>query len=164
MFVRTRVKKQRKGPIQLDLFEPHELGFEFKVIITNKELQAKWLLQYHEERGSQEAIFGELKSHCSVDYIPVRTFQGNLTYLLAGLFSFNLMRELQMIDRPADRRTPPKRASLWSFERVDTIRKTLVQRAGRLSRPEGKLTLTFCSRKKIKARVERFIDSLNHAA
>ncbi|TET54681.1 MAG: IS1380 family transposase, partial [Anaerolineales bacterium] len=36
VFIRKRVARQRKGPLQLDLFVPHEDGFEFKVIITNK--------------------------------------------------------------------------------------------------------------------------------
>ena len=29
VFVRTRTKKQYKGPVQLDLFIPHEYGYKF---------------------------------------------------------------------------------------------------------------------------------------
>jgi hypothetical protein len=36
LFIRTRVKQQHKEPIQLDLFVPHDYGYEFKVILTNK--------------------------------------------------------------------------------------------------------------------------------
>jgi hypothetical protein len=36
LLIRRRAKKQYKGPIQLDLFEPYEFGYEFKVIVTNK--------------------------------------------------------------------------------------------------------------------------------
>ena len=100
------------------------------------------MVAYHEGRGSQEGIFGELKSHCQQDYIPVRTLHGNQTYLLAGLFAYNLVRELQMQTTEPVRHTTSKRASLWIFEKVDTLRKTVIQRAGRFTRPKGKLTLT----------------------
>jgi len=63
----------------LDLFIPYEYGYEFKVIITNKTLRPKRVAAYHEGRGSQEGIFGELKSHCHQDYIPVRTLHGKPT-------------------------------------------------------------------------------------
>ena len=36
LMIRTLAKQQRKGPVQLDLFEPCQYGYEFKVIVTNK--------------------------------------------------------------------------------------------------------------------------------
>jgi hypothetical protein len=160
LFIRTRSKKQQKGPVQLDLFIPYEYGYEFKVIITNKTLSAKRVVAYHEGRGSQEGIFGELKSHCHQDYIPVRTLYGNQTYLLAGLFAYNLVRELQMQTTAPARRTTSKRASLWIFEKVDTLRKTVIQRAGRLTRPKGKLTLTISASLWIKRRLLNVLDAI----
>jgi hypothetical protein len=142
LFIRTQGKKQQKGPIQLDLFEPYEYGYEFKVIVTNKTVRAKRVAAFHEGRGSQEGVFAELKSHCHVDYVPVRTLYGNQTYLLAGLFAYNLTRELQMHTAPPTRGTTAKRTCLWVFEKVGTVRQTLLHRAGRLSRPQGLLTLT----------------------
>lgn len=135
VFVRTRTKKQQKGPIQLDLFVPHEYGYQFKVIVTNKPVQAQTLVTYHEGRGSQEGVFAELKTNCHLDYVPVRSREGNQTYLLAGLFAHNLMRELQMQTSPPCRTTTRQRATRWVFERLDTLRKTLIQRAGRLTHP-----------------------------
>jgi hypothetical protein len=142
IFIRTRVKQQHKGPLQLDLFIPYDYEYEFKAIVTNKTLQARRVAAFHEGRGSQEGIFAELKSHCHQDYVPVRRLYGNQTYLLAGLFAHNLMRELQMRTEKPLRHTTAQRTSLWVFEKVDTIRKTLLQRAGRLTRPQNKLTLT----------------------
>ncbi len=164
LMIRTKTKRQQKGPVQLDLFEPYEYGFEFKVIVTNKDLSASGVVSYHEGRGSQEGVFAELKSDCQMDYIPVRTRRGNETFLLAGLFAFNLIRELQMQMEPPQRSTTPKRTTLWAFEQVDTIRKTIFQRAGRLSRPAGKLVLTFCAGKHLKRRVLQIFQSLNTAA
>ena len=160
VFIRTRSKKQQKGPLQLDLFIPYEYGYEFKVIITNKTLKPKRITAYHEGRGSQESIFGELKSHCYQDYIPVRSLYGNQTYLLAGLFAYNLVRELEMQTTKPVRRTTSKRASLWVFEKVDTLRKTLIQRAGRFTRPKGKLTLTISANDWIKKRLLTLLNAI----
>jgi hypothetical protein len=160
LFIRTRTRKQQKGPVQLDLFVPYEYGYQFKVIITNKTLRPKRVAAYHEGRGSQEGIFAELKSHCHQDYIPVRTLHGNQTYLLAGLFAYNLVRELQMQTTKPLRCTTAKRASLWIFERVDTLRKTLIQRAGRLTRPQGTLTLTISANHWIKRRLLNVLDAI----
>jgi hypothetical protein len=153
VFIRTRTKRQQKGPIQLDLFIPYEYGYEFKVIITNKTLRPKGVTAYHEGRGSQEGIFGELKSHCHQGYIPVRSLHGNQAYLLAGLFAYNLVRELQMQTTQPSRNTTAKRASLWVFEKVDTFRKTLLQRAGRFTRPKGRLTLTISANQWIQGKL-----------
>jgi len=164
LMIRTKTKKQQKGPVQLDLFEPYAYGFEFKVIVTNKQLSAAGVVSYHEGRGSQEGVFAELKSHCQMDYIPVRRRRGNQLFLLAGLFAFNLVRDLQMHMEPPQRTTTRKRAPLWAFEQVETLRKNVFQRAGRLTRPAGTLILTFCTGKNLKQRVLQILGSLNTAA
>ena len=74
VFIRKRVRRQNKMPIQLDLFVPHEEGYDFKVIVTNKRVRAKRVVRFHEGRGSQEEIFAELKSQ--MDYVPVTTRVG----------------------------------------------------------------------------------------
>lgn len=160
LFIRTRVKKQQKGPIQLDLFVPQDFQYEYKVIVTNKPVGAKSIVSYHQGRGTQENIFGELKSHCHLDYVPVRKLCGNQVYLLAGLFAYNLTRELQMQTARRQRNTTHRRATLWLFEKVDTLRKTLIQRAGRLSRPTGKLTLTVASNDWLKNKFQHLLAAL----
>ena len=91
---------------------------------------------------------------------PLHTLHGNQTYLLAGLFAYNLVRELQMQTTKPLRRTTAKRASLWIFEKVDTLRKTLIQRAGRLTRPKGTLTLTISANHCIKRRLLNTLDTI----
>jgi len=164
VFIRTRVSRQRKGPVQLDLFVPHETGFAFKVIVTNKQVGVGTVLRFHEGRGSQEGIFGELKTHCAMGHVPVRRRLGNQMYLLAGLFAHNLIRELQMRTAERSRGTTDNRASLWAFERVDTVRKTLLRRAGRLTRPSGKLTLTISGTGTVKEKLLATLDRLRPAA
>jgi hypothetical protein len=160
LMIRTETKKQQKGPIQLDLFEPYAYGYEFKVIVTNKDLTAAAAVEYHGGRGSQEGIFGELKTDCQMGYIPVRRRLGNELYLLANLFAFNLIRDLQMQQEAPTRKTTRKRSALWKFERVGTFRRTILQRAGRLSTPSGKLVLTFCAGRNLKKRVLQIFQSL----
>lgn len=142
LYIRTRTQRQRKEPIQLDLFVPHEYGHDFKVIVTNKTLAAGGVVAFHEGRGSQEGVLGELKSDCQMGYVPVRTRNGNQLYLLAGIFAHNLARELQMATTPPCRNTTANRAALWAFEKLDTLRTTLLHRAGRFTWPQHVLTLT----------------------
>ena len=70
------------------------------------------------------------------------------------------MRELQMQTTEPSRGTTAKRTSLWVFEKVDTIRKTLIQRAGRLTRPKNALTLTISANAWIEKRFKRIFNAI----
>jgi hypothetical protein len=142
LFLRQTVAVQQKEPIQLDLFTPVAKGFEFKVIVTNKRTTAGRAARFHEGRGAQEKIYGELKSQAQMGYIPCRRLVANQIYLLSTIFVHNLGRELQMQATPPLRSTAIKRTAAWIFEELDTLRRTIIQRAGRLTRPQGRLTLT----------------------
>ena len=73
--------------------------------------------------------------------IPVRSWRGNQTYCLGAIMAHNLTRELQMQAQGPSSGTTPKRCNLWGFETLNTLRQRLVRRAGRLIRPQGRLTL-----------------------
>ena len=163
LFIRTRVKQQQKEPIQLDLFVPHAYGYEFKVILTNKPLGARKVLVFHNGRGSQEGIFAELKSDNALGYIPTRTWIGNQIYLLSVLLAHNLGRELQMIAHPPSRATLEKRPALWVFERLDTFRRRILQRAGRLIRPQGQLTLSMSANTAVQEELLHYLEALQAA-
>jgi Transposase DDE domain group 1 len=163
LFIRTRVKQQHKEPIQLDLFVPHEYGYEFKVILTNKPLGARKTLVFHNGRGSQEGILAELKSDNALGYIPTRTWVGNQIYLLSVLLAHNLSRELQMIAHPPSRATLEKRPAFWAFERLDTFRRRILQRAGRLIRPQGQLTLSMSANPAVQEELLHYLDALQAA-
>ncbi len=79
--IRTMRRTQRKGPLQLDLFEPVEENYEYKAIITNKTNTAAHVVKFHEGRGSQEKIFGEAKSRAQMDYIPAKRRAANEAFL-----------------------------------------------------------------------------------
>jgi hypothetical protein len=161
---RRRVRKPIKGPIQLDLFEPIERDWEYKMVMTNKAVSAKAVLQFHNGRGSQEGIFAELKSQGSLDYIPTRREIGNRVYMLSCVIAHTLGRELQMQARSPDRRNTPTRACLWALQKLDTMRKGVIQRAGRLTRPGGKLTLTMARNEHVAGEFQRLLTACSGQA
>ena len=142
LLLRHRVRTLNKEPIQLELFVPHQEGYEFKAVITNKVGSAKRILLFHNGRGKQESIFSELKGQCQMDYVPTRRLAGNQLYFLCAVLAHNLYRELEMRRGGVHRCTTARRAALWIFPEAATIRQRLIQRAGRLTRPQGRLCLT----------------------
>ena len=162
--IRQRSRVQHKEPVQLNLFIPYEYGYDFKVIITNKSLCAKKVLNYHNGRGAQEGLFAELKSQAQMDYVPTRNQAGNQVFLLCSMMAHNLSREMQMQCVTPSRHTTEKRAPLWQFEQLGTLRRTLFQRAGRLTRPKRKLTLTMSANQAVKSELLHYLDILKRAA
>lgn len=162
--LRQKTSRQRRGPIQLDLFEPKSFEYVYKVIVTNKKGSAKNVLLFHNGRGAQEKVFGESKQHAAVDLIPTRTKTGNLMFTLAGMLAHNLGRELQMATRPAERPTLPKRPSRWEFLDLGTLRQRYLHRAGTVSQPQGELTLTLSANPTVSSELLHFLDQLQKAA
>ena len=164
VFVRSQNRQQCKGTVQLDLFIPYTYGYDFKVIVTNKRLSVKKALAFHHGRGAQEGVFAELKSHTQMDYVPTRRKAGNQVYLLSAVLAHNLNREMQMRCYAKERNTTEKRAPLWQFEQLGTLRRKLIQRAGRLTKPHGRLTLTMCVNPSVKSELLHYLDIFKQPA
>ena len=164
VFTRKKNKKQRKGPIQLHLFEPRDFNYDYKVIVTNKTESAKTVVLFHNGRGSQECIFGDAKNDAALGVIPSRRLAGNQVYTLCSMMAHNLSREVQMLASPSVHRARAKRPAAWAFERLDTLRHRVIQRAGRLTRPQGELTLTMSANKSVRKDLLHFLDVLQKAA
>lgn len=164
IFTRRKNKKQYKGPLQLHLFEPRDYQFDYKVIVTNKTESTKRVVLFHNGRGSQEAIFGDAKTDAALDIIPTKRLAGNQIFTLCSMMAHNLSRELQMLASPAVPRALPKRPSAWAFERLDTLRHRIIQRAGRLTKPQGELTLTMSANHAVRKDLLHFLDVVKKAA
>lgn len=162
--VRRQVRVRDKGPVQLDLFIPQMVDSEFKVLVTNRTIRAREVVAFHDGRGAQEAVFAELKSQGQLDYVPTNTLAGNQVYLLSAILAYNLNRELQMATQPQARTTTTQRAPLWKFERLETVRRKLLQRAGRFSQPQGRLTLTLSANAEVRDELLQYRDELLRAA
>jgi hypothetical protein len=164
IFTRKKTKKQHKSPMQLHLFEPRDFNYDYKVIVTNKSETAKTTVLFHNGRGSQEAIFGDAKNDAALDAIPTKRLAGNQTFTLCAMMAHNLSHELQMLASPSASRTLPKRPTTWAFEKLDTLRHRIIQRAGRFTRPQGQLTLTMSANQTVREDLLHFLDVLQKAA
>lgn len=160
IFLRQTVKCQDKNPIQLDLFKPHEFGYDFKVIVTNRKTSVKNILHFHNGRGYQENIFSELKSQCQLENIPFRRKIPNLLYHQSAVLTHNLFREFQMKVYDQARNTTAKRKPLWIFFEANTIRQKFIHLAGRLTEPGGKLTLTMNGNAVIEKEFRHLLEAL----
>ena len=69
-----------------------------------------------------------------------------------------------MIVRPPDRGTNWGRAPMWVFEKMETFCKKIIQRAGRLTRPGGELTLTLGPDEAVKRELLSYLSALEKAA
>ena len=164
LFYRQRRGTPRKGPIQLDFFEPSSKHYEYKVLVTSKQTGAANVLAFYNGRGTSEGIFAELKSQSGMDCMPSCTLIGNKMYLLASVQAHNLNRELHMqTSERRTRRASPKRPALWSFDQIGSFRKRIVQRAGRLTRPRGVLTLTMSANRRVAEELSGIIHRLSSA-
>jgi hypothetical protein len=161
---RKRAKKQIKGPLQLDLFIPKDYEYQYKSVVTNKNEGARAVLSFHNGRGYQEAIIGEAKQCTQMDLIPCRRLMGNKTVMAASILAHNLSRELQMNVKSKVRSTTPNRHPLWDFEMLSTLRSRIIQRAGRLTRPQRELTLTMNANAALQNGLQEYLDMLDRAA
>jgi len=164
VFTKKKIKKPQKGALQLDLFEPVDRDYQYKVIVTNKTESAKAVVLFHNGRGSQESIFGNAKNDTALGVIPCKRLVANQVFTLASMMAHNFSREIQMLSHPAATRAKPKRPTAWKFKKLDTIRHQIIQRAGRFTWPKGKLTLTMSSNRAVKKDLLHFMDSLQKAA
>ena len=164
LFVRHKVQRQGKEPLQLDLFEPRDFDYDYRVVVTNKIASARSVLLFHQGRGSQEGIFAEAKQHAGLDLIPTRRLAGNQMITLCAMLAHNLGRQMQMLANPPSTYARAKRPAAWVFQTLDTMRHRFIQRAGRLTRPQGKLTLTLSPNPTVENDLGHFLEALQKQA
>jgi hypothetical protein len=80
------------------------------------------------------------------------------------MMAHNLSREIQMLAQSSAPRALAKRPAVYSFKRLDTLRHRIIQRAGRLTRPQGELTLTMSANQAVRSDLIQFLDVLKKAA
>jgi 16S rRNA C967 or C1407 C5-methylase (RsmB/RsmF family) len=69
-----------------------------------------------------------------------------------------------MMTRPAQRTIQEKRTALWQFEQLATLQQRIIQRAGRLIRPQGRLTLSMSANSAAQNELLQYLDQLEKAA
>lgn len=68
-----------------------------------------------------------------------------------------------MVAHPPQRGTRAKRPPLWAFEQLQTLRRNLIQRAGRLLRPGGRLVLSMNENAAVQRELTHYLDALGPA-
>ena len=99
--------KATQRSFAVTFFEPRDFNFDYKVIVTNKTESTKAIVQFHNGRGSQEAIFGDAKGDCGLNVIATRKLAGNQIYTLCAMMAHNLSKEIQILAKPAAQRSRP---------------------------------------------------------
>ena len=70
----------------------------------------------------------------------------------------------RMLANPPLLRARPKRPAAWRFQTLDTLRHRFIQRAGRLIRPQGQLTLTMSANPAVRKDLLHFLEAVQKAA
>lgn len=161
--LRQRRAKQHKEPLQLDLFEPKDWTYDYKVVMTNKSERPKNILLFHNGRGSQEKLLGEAKQNAALDVVPTRRKVGNHIFMLSSMLAHNLSKELQMSAKEQRRGTRYKRPTLWDFSSLGTIRQNLLRTAGYITNPQGELTLTLNTSDTARIEMTEYLEALDIA-
>ena len=106
----------------------------------------------------------DAKTDAALDLIPCKGLPANQIFTLCTMIAHNLSREIQMLASPPAPRSLPKRPTAWAFERLDTLRHRIIQRAGRLTKPKGELTLTMSANSATQRDLLHFLDVVQKAA
>lgn len=80
------------------------------------------------------------------------------------MIAHNWSREVQMLAASSASRIRPRRPAAWSFEKLDTLRHGIIQKAGRFTWPPGELTLTMSVNHAVRKDILGFLHVLQIAA
>jgi len=125
--------------------------------------RAATVVAFHEGRGEQEGLIGELKADCGVDRVPAKRLVANQIHLLTSLIAHNIGRELQISAGPEPACNTVHRAALWTCHELSTLRRQLLWQPARVLRPNGKLTLALGANTTMKERFLGFWHALARA-
>ena len=161
VFVRHKRPVQQSGPLQFDLLKPVSHKYEYQVIVTSSHAPADELIEFHQGRGGQEKLFGEAKQHAALDVVATKRLVANRMVTRAGMLAHNLGRELQMRTRSPEHPAPIRnRTARWRFQTLGTIANTIIHRAGRFVRPNGRLTLRLNANERVESNFRHLLDAL----
>lgn len=152
-----RVKK-RVIKRQLHLFVHRDPCFGYKVIVTNKTESAGSIILIHNGRDSQESVFGDAKTDAGADAIPCKRIVGSQIFTFCTMMDYKLFREIQMLSTPPAPKSLPKDPAAWAFDRLDTLRHRIIQRADRLARPKGEYPRTMSANQAVREDLLHFLE------
>ena len=161
---RKRVFHETRKNYQLDLFDPDDGTWEYSAVATNLDMGVRRLWRFMAGRGLHEKIIGELKSALALDTIPTHQYEANSAWQQLVVLAHNLLANFQIETGVIQRPRTHKRTTHWVLRSAQTLRFEIIHRAGRLLRPEGRLTLRLQRNKQVENQFNRISEALAKAA
>ena len=161
---RKRVMHPTRKNYQLDLFDPNNGTYEYSAVATNLPLKVRALWRFIAGRGMHEKAIGELKTGLGFDTIPTQDYNANSAWQQFVILTHNLLVNFQIETGLTKRNRTWKNTNRWPLKSIRTLRFELINRAGCLLRPEGRLKLRMQSNKHTEKQFRKIADFLRNAA
>ncbi|MDP2937425.1 MAG: transposase [Dehalococcoidia bacterium] len=101
---------------------PVPLMFHYRAIATNREEEAKEVVDLHNQRGEAENYFKELKAGFGMEWMPCGESYANAVFFRLGFLAYNLFLALKILGLPTE----------WRSYTIGTVRWRLYQVACRV--------------------------------
>jgi len=115
-------------------------------------------------RGSHEKAHAELKSGFAFDCVPTREYGANSAWRVLSALDFNLMKSFQVATTATPRSRSRKHRVLCHLQTIQSLRYQWLNRAGRLSHPNGIPTLDLGTNPTVQTRFMNMTQRLSDAA
>ena len=161
---RKRVFHKTRKNYQLDLFDPDDGTFEYAAVATNLPFKLRALWRFMSGRGMHEKAIGELKTGLSFDTIPTHNYDANSAWQQFVILAHNLLVNFQIETGLTKRNRTLKNTNRWPLKSIRTLRFEIINRAGHLIRPEGRLTLRLQRNKHTEKQYRKICNALQNAA
>ena len=161
---RKRVMHPTRKNYQLDLFDPDDGTFEYSAVATNLSLKVRSLWRIHGRPWRARKAIGELKTGLGFDTIPTQDYHANSAWQQFVILTHNLLANFQIETGLTKRNRTLKNTNRWPLKSIRTLRFELINRAGYLLRPQGRLTLRLQPNKHIEKQYRKIDNFLRNAA
>ena len=149
---------------QLDLFDPDDGYYEYSAIVSNKPVNGATLWYFQCGRGAHEKAYADLKTGFAFASVPSRSYHANSAWQVFSVMAFNLMRGYQRATGAVPRSQNRKRRSRWRFQTIQSLRFTCLNRAGIVTKPQGRAMLDVGSAESIRRQFQKTDQMLQNAA
>ena len=119
---------------------------------------------FHNGRGVQEKIIGELKSGLAFASIPTKTYAANTAWQKLNILTHNLATTFQLQTTAPAKPRSLKRTTLYVLRSISTLRFEWLNRAARLLRPHGSPVLRLAENRAVRETIENLEQALREAA
>jgi len=161
---RKRVSHRTAKNYQLDLFDPDDGTWEFSAVATNLTFRLTELWRFMCGRGQHEKVIGELKNGFAFDSIPTMKYGGNSAWQQISTLAYNLVLNFQFATGAIEKPRSWKRTARYLIQSIQTLRFTVLNRAGQVLRPQGRTILRLAPVPQTREMIERMAEALTKAA